>query len=48
MNTGKDLKAEIAQLPEYFSAGMAGTFLHVTGIPIDDLASEAIVIEFEW
>ena len=48
LNTGKELPAAIDLLPEYFSNGQALPFLHVTGIPVDDLASEAIVIEFEW
>lgn len=48
MNTGKELKASVDFLPEYFANGQAQPYLHVTGIPVDDLASEPIVIEFEW
>lgn len=48
LNTGKPLKASFDLLPEYFSNGQAQPFLHVTGIPVDDLANEAIVIEIEW
>lgn len=48
MNTGADLSYKIELLPEYFSAGRAGTYLHITGVPIDDLANEPIVIEIEW
>ncbi len=51
MNTGKalDFKAEL--LPEYFD-GYTGKAekesLHISGIPVDELESEAIVIEIEW
>ena len=48
MNTGEQLKAEIADLPEYSAHGIALTHLHITGIPIDDLADEPIVIEIDW
>lgn len=51
MNTGKNLEFEAEALPEYFSleTGKAdGKYLHITGIPIDDLQSEPIVIEIEW
>ena len=49
MNTGQTLQAEVARLPEYFTAeGRAMEFLHIRGIPVDDLASEAIVLEIEW
>ena len=48
LNTGKALPYAIDPLPEYFSNGQAQYFLHITGIPVDDLASEAIVIEIEW
>ena len=51
MNTGKNLEFEVEALPEYFSleTGKAdGEYLHITGIPIDDLQSEPIVIEIEW
>lgn len=48
LNTGKDLPAAIDKLPEYQSNGQAKSFLHLTGIPVDDLANEPIVIEIEW
>ena len=48
LNTGKPLSASFDLLPEYFSNGQAQPFLHITGIPVDDLANEAIVIEIEW
>jgi len=48
LNTGKPLNASFDLLPEYFSNGQAQPFLHITGIPVDDLANEAIVIEIEW
>lgn len=48
MNTGKELDAAIEKLPEYVQGALATTHLHITGIPIDDLAGEPIVIEVEW
>ena len=51
MNTGKRLGASYDALPEYYFAGgggLAGQFLHITGIPIDELENEPIVIEIEW
>ena len=48
MNTNTMLASSIDLLPEYFSAGRAQPFLHVTGIPIDDLQNEPIVIEIDW
>lgn len=48
LNTGKELNAAIEPLPEYCSNGRAQLFLHITGIPVDDLANEALVIEIEW
>ena len=48
LNTGKELSVAVDLLPEYFSNGQAQPFLHITGIPTDDLASEAIVIEIKW
>ena len=49
LNTGEQLNAAIAPLPEYVSScGKAMTFLHITGIPIDDLENEPIVIEIDW
>jgi len=49
MNTGEQLGAAVELLPEYFTpAGTALEFLHITGIPIDDLSNEPIVIEIDW
>ena len=48
MNTGEELCVTIEKLPEYFTNGQAMTHLHISGIPIDDLVSEPIVIEIEW
>lgn len=48
MNTGKELKFKYEPLPEYFSEGRAKYYLHISGIPVDDLASEPIVIEISW
>ena len=38
----------IDMLPEYSANGLAVPHLHITGIPIDDLASEPVVIEIDW
>lgn len=48
MNTGEELQYAMEYLPEYFSEGRAKLYLHITGIPIDELASEPIVIEITW
>lgn len=50
MNTGTELSAKIELLPEFFSleGGYANRYLHISGIPIDSLQSEAVVIEIEW
>lgn len=48
LNTGKALPYAIDLLPEYFSNGQAQAFLHITGIPTDELSNEAIVLEIEW
>lgn len=51
MNTGKDLEFKIEVLPEAYN-GKTGRaeveFLHITGIPIDDLLAEPIVLEIQW
>ena len=51
LNTGAELEAKAAYLPECFD-GKSGTaavkYLHIPGIPVDDLQSEAIVLEIEW
>lgn len=48
MNTGKALDCKIEKLPEYQINGQALVHLHITGIPIDDLSDEPIVIEITW
>ncbi|MBQ9070811.1 MAG: alpha-L-fucosidase [Clostridia bacterium] len=49
LNTGKDLGYAIDMLPEYFTgSGIAMPYLHITGIPVDELENEAIVVEIEW
>ena len=48
MNTGEQLRAAIDKLPEYSENGLAVPHLHITGIPIDDLVSEPVVIEIDW
>lgn len=51
MNTGALLPFAAESLPEFFS-GQTGQaehiYLHISGIPVDDLANEPIVIEVEW
>ena len=51
MNTGAPLTFKIELLPEYFEfyTGKAEKeSLHITGVPIDRLENEAIVVEIEW
>lgn len=50
MNTGKNLPFAEELLPEFSNeVGVAEqVFLHISGIPIDELESEAVVIEIEW
>lgn len=48
LNTGESLDSTIELLPEYNEGGIAQPYLHITGIPIDDLAAEPVVIEIEW
>ena len=51
MNTGKELSFEETRLPEYYTidTGIANNiFLHIYGIPIDELQSEPIVVEIKW
>ena len=49
LNTNTNLEYKIELLPEYFTGdGCALRYLHIRGIPIDELSSEAIVIEIEW
>lgn len=49
LNTGAFLDAKIQKLPAYCGAdGKPKEHLYITGIPVDSLASEAIVIEIDW
>ena len=51
MNTGEELPFAVEMLPEFFdgNTGKAeGAYLHISGIPVDDLASEPVVIEIQW
>ena len=50
LNTGSELEYKVERLPEFFNGrtGIADTYLHIRGIPIDDLATEPIVLEIEW
>lgn len=51
MNTGKMLPFRVEVLPDHFNGktGRAETeYLHIRGIPVDDLAGEPIVLEIEW
>ncbi len=51
MNTGKALEAKIEVLPEFFNGDTGRSedeYLHITGIPVDDLSKEPIVLEIEW
>ena len=48
MNTGENLNFAYERLPEYMSKGVASQYVHISGIPVDDLASEPIVIEVIW
>ena len=51
MNTGTLLESRIEYLPEYCN-GKTGAcvdkYLHITGIPVDDLSQEPIILEIEW
>lgn len=50
LNTNANLSYKIERLPEFFDGhtGIAYTYLHISGIPIDELSLEPIVIEIEW
>ena len=50
LNTGAELSYAIEKTPDEFSmdTGVACTLLRIHGIPIDELASEAVVVEIEW
>ena len=51
LNTGKELEYRIEYLPEFFD-GKTGickdAYLHIVGIPTDDLSGEPIVLEVQW
>ncbi len=51
LNTGEELPFACERLPEFFN-GKTGVaehiFLHIRGIPADDLTGEPTVIEVEW
>lgn len=50
LNTGTRLAARVERLPEFCDGktGIAKVFLHITGIPVDELCAEPILIEIEW
>ena len=50
MNTGEELSFREELLPEFFNGetGIGERYLHIRGIPVDELASEPVVIEIEW
>ena len=47
-NTAPDFKIEYLPAPFDKRTGLGSERLHITGIPTDELASEAIVMEIEW
>ena len=48
LNTGTHPEFKVSMLPAYCEDGKPLEHLHVRGIPVDDLSSEAIVLEIEW
>ena len=49
LNTDTPLNYSVERLPEFFTgSGIGVIHLHITGIPVDELSNEAIVIEVEW
>ncbi|MBQ9085174.1 MAG: alpha-L-fucosidase [Clostridia bacterium] len=50
LNTGATLNARIEKCPDGFSfhTGISAEALRISGIPADDLAHEAIVVEISW
>ena len=48
LNTGAALKTEVVFMPSSFWEGGHRNSLHVSGIPVDDLAGEPIVIRLEY
>ena len=50
MNTGKELPFAVERLPGWYDGdtGRAKEYLHIRGIPVDDLPAEPIVLEVRW
>jgi len=51
LNTGAELSFAAEVLPDYFNGktGIAEqVYLHIRGIPVDDLGSEPIILEVQW
>jgi hypothetical protein len=50
LNNGKKLKYCVELLPEFceFEEGKALEYLHITGIPVDKLSAEPIVVQIKW
>jgi len=49
LNTGRELSCEVTDFPWSSKPGSAAeTYLHVRGIPADDLANECVVIRLEY
>ena len=52
LNNGAELTCELAYMPFYFFSGSDGgreeAYLHVMGIPVNDLAGEVIVLRLEF
>jgi len=50
LNTGKPLDHKVEKLPEFpdWNTGIAKEYLHISGIPVDELVSEPVLIEIEW
>ena len=51
LNTGMELKFDVDPLPGYFEmdTGLYATdILHISGIPVEELSKEPVVLEIEW
>ena len=53
MNTGKELPCSVDILPDFLDNvtwihGACTPYMHIYNIPVDELATEPIVIEVEW
>ena len=50
LNNGKKLKYCVELLPEFceFDEGKALEYLHITGIPVDKLSAEPIIVQIKW